>query len=208
MSPMAKLSGKARKEAERAKSARTKNAIFGTVIAVLIIAPALFFGVNLYLAKAVTAAPAWSAVTTDDASITSADLAGDVYVMDFFFIDCGICKEQMPHNRKLVEAFADRDDFTFISVTADPKDTVERINAHRATDNASWPHVRDEFGLYRDFDVTGNPHLAFVDRDGNVALILQEIATGPRLILEAQALLDGARVDGPPRVEGRPGPQH
>ncbi len=199
---MPALKGKKKIAEERRKSARRTNVILGSIASAAVLVPLVFVLVNLYVATAAVAAPSFEIVTTDGETLSSAGLEGDVYVLDFFFLNCGICDRQLPFNRELVDAFADRDDFHFISVTADPADTTDLINTHRVEENASWPHVRDTFNLYNDFDVIGNPNLVFIDRDGNVALVIREIANGPRLIAETQRLLDGARADGPPRIEG------
>lgn len=137
------------------------------------------------------AAPAWVATTTDGEKLGSDALRGEVYALDFFFLTCGICEIQLPENRKMVEALAARDDFTFISITADPSDTTPLIEKHRDEENATWPHVRDTSGLYTKFEVRGNPNIVFVDRDGNIALTIMELAKGEYLLEQAQRLLDG-----------------
>lgn len=137
------------------------------------------------------AAPAWVATTTDGEDLGSDALKGEVYALDFFFLTCGICEIQLPENRKMVEALADRDDFTFISVTADPSDTKPLIEKHRQEVNATWPHVRDVTGLYSRFEVRGNPNIVFVDRDGNIALTVMELAKGEYLLEQALRILDG-----------------
>lgn len=137
-------------------------------------------------------APSFAVQTTDGENLTSADLQGKVYALDFFFLTCGICKQQLPENREMVEALADRDDFVFVSVTADPADTTELINEHREMEGATWPHVRDPGRLYGDFQVRGNPNIVFVDRDGNVRETVTRITQGETLLHHAQALLDEA----------------
>lgn len=137
-------------------------------------------------------APSFAVQTTDGENLTSADLQGKVYALDFFFLTCGICKQQLPENREMVEALAGRDDFVFVSVTADPADTTELINRHREREGAPWPHVRDPGRLYGDFQVRANPNIVFVDRDGNVRETVTRITQGETLLHHAQALLDEA----------------
>lgn len=169
---------------------RTQRAAMGVgagVVVAVVLAIALMDG----LGGSAQAAPAWETTTTDGETLSSGALEGEVYALDFFFLSCSICQIQLPENRKMVEALAARDDFTFISVTADPSDTVPLIEEHRQEKNATWPHARDTTGIYAKFEVRGNPNIVFVDRDGNVALTVRELAKGEYLIEQAQRLLDG-----------------
>ena len=137
-------------------------------------------------------APSFAVQTTDGENLTTADLQGKVYALDFFFLSCGICRQQLPENREMVEALAGRDDFVFVSVTADPADTTELINRHREREGAPWPHVRDPGRLYGDFQVRGNPNIVFVDRDGEIRYTVTRITQGETLLHHAQTLLDEA----------------
>ena len=168
---------------------RTRRTVLG-VGAVVVVAILALVAMNT-LGGSAQAAPAWVATSTDGDTFSSDALDGEVYALDFFFLSCGICEIQLPENRKMVEALAARDDFTFISVTADPSDTVPLIEEHRQEKNATWPHVRDTTGLYAKFEVRGNPNIVFVDREGNVALTVKELAKGEYLLEQALRLLDG-----------------
>lgn len=209
-------SGKARGKKTRAQlKRRDRQRIFWGIS---LGGGALVLGVVLVVAGAglmtpsAQAAPAWVATTTEGEKVSSDDLKGSVYVMDFFFLSCGICEIQLPKNRGVVEALADREDFKFISVTADPADTVPRIKAHQEEENATWPHVRDTFGLYQKFKVRGNPNLVFVDRDGNIALTVTQIADTEYLLDQALRLLGGeAPTDPKPgqtQAPEHPAPAH
>lgn len=141
------------------------------------------------------AGPIWAATSTDGEGIGSDAYKGDVYAVDFFFLTCGICEKQLPSNAGLVNALSGRDDFHFVSVTADPADTVPLIEAHREEKNATWPHVRDPAAeLYRKFEVRGNPNIVFIGRDGAVAATVTRLAPTEDLLAIAQRLLDGEDV--------------
>ena len=173
----------------------------------LVLGAALVLGVMGLGAQRASAAPAWTATSTDGEQIGSDAYAGDVYVLDFFFLTCGICELQLPENKKMVDQLANRSDFHFVSITADPADTRPRIEAHREDKNATWPHVRDTYGLYQKFKVRGNPNLVFIDREGNVALTVTELAQGDYLLRNALKLLEGDAVEAPQEGETRD-PEH
>lgn len=139
---------------------------------------------------AVQAAPAWAARSIDGQAFSSESLEGDVYVVDFFFTWCPICAKQLPHKKALVEAFEDRKDFHFISVSADPNDSPSVLNNYRTRNGATWPFVQDSYGLYQKFKVDSRPFLVFVGRDGHIEEIFRSITPARDLITMAQRLLD------------------
>lgn len=198
-----KLKGRARREEDaRRRRAGTRIALWSASgIAVAAVAVIAFVALS---SDGAVAAPAFSLVTTDGEALSGRDLRGEVYVMDFFFLTCGICEIQLPYNKQLADEFRDRDDFTLVSVTADPADTVPAIEEHRAEKGAWWPHVRDTFGLYRKFEVKGNPNLVFVDREGNVAFLVNDITNGYQLIDFAERLLAGEKAGAAEQVGTSP----
>lgn len=179
------------KKARQEQAARHRRKVLGLSAGGVVIAALVVMGVLSLGADKAAAAPVWLATTTEGEKIGSDAYEGDVYVLDFFFLTCGICEIQLPQNKAMIDALADRDDFHFVSITADPADTTPLILKHQAEDNATWPHVRDTYGLYQKFQVRGNPNLVFIDRDGNVALTVTELAKSDYLLEQAQRLLDG-----------------
>jgi hypothetical protein len=169
-----------------------------TVLAVIAVA------VFVTMSNSVVAAPAFNVTSTDGDTIASDALEGSVYVVDFHAVNCGICERQRPHNQALLAAMADREDFHFFSVLSDPRDTLERIEQHRAENNMTWPHVRDTYRLFHAFEVRGDPFMVFVDREGNIAHVVMEITTGEQLINIAERVLEHG-ADGSPREHGRTG---
>lgn len=194
--------GEKSKQAEAARRRkRTVLSIGGGAI--------VFVGVALFLlngpgSQNAEAAPVWVATSTDGEKLGSDALKGKVYAMDFFFLTCGICEVQLPQNKAMIDALGERDDFVFISVTADPADTTPLIEEHREKKNASWPHVRDTTGLLPRFKAYANPNIVFVDREGNIALTVRELADGEYLLRQAQRLLDGEAPTDPEPGETRP----
>lgn len=198
---MGRAKGKKGRQQEAAKKLRNTLGMAGAAVA---IAALLVLGVVALGAEKASAAPVWLATTIEGEQIGSDQFKGDVYVMDFFFLTCGICEIQLPQNKAMIDALAGREDFHFISITADPADTVPLIRKHQVEDNATWPHVRDTFGLYQKFQARGNPNLVFVDREGNVALTVTDLASSQYLLEQAQRLLDGEQPSKPGVGDTRP----
>ncbi len=74
----------------------------------------------------------FSFINQDGRTITEKDVAGKVYVAEYFFTTCpGICRE-MNDNMKLVyEKFRDENDFLILSHTCDPDtDSVAQIKKY------------------------------------------------------------------------------
>lgn len=67
-------------------------------------------------------------------NITNADVAGKVYVADFFFTSCPtICPIMKTQMLRVYEKFKDKDEFRILSHTIDPRhDTVELLSDYAA----------------------------------------------------------------------------
>lgn len=201
---------RAKKNKQAVAARKRKRAVLGVGGgAVLLVLAIIVF--NNVATPTAEAAPSWGATTVDGEQIGSAALKGKVYAMDFFFLTCGICDIQLPENKIMVDALAERDDFVFISVTADPADTVPLIQKHRQEENATWPHVRDTTRLLPKFEAYSNPNIVFVDREGNIALTVREITDGEYLLDQARRILGGEDTTEPAPGQTRPaehGPTH
>jgi cytochrome c biogenesis protein CcmG, thiol:disulfide interchange protein DsbE len=112
-------------------------------------------------------APAWSAETLDGEPISSADLAGTPYVVNFWASWCiPACVEEHP---VLAAAHAEHgDQLALVGVVFDDDPADARAFLDRYGD-AGYAHVVDERGAISiDFGVIGPPETFFVDADGIV----------------------------------------
>jgi cytochrome c biogenesis protein CcmG, thiol:disulfide interchange protein DsbE len=110
-------------------------------------------------------APAWSLITLDGETLSSDDLAGRPYILNFWASWClPACIEEHP----VLAAAHDRygEDLAIVGVlfqnaTADAERFLARYG------DAGYPHIVDENGtLAIDYGVTGPPETFFVDADG------------------------------------------
>lgn len=68
----------------------------------------------------------------DGKQLTDKDVAGKVYVAEYFFTTCpGICPDMNNNMRKVYEKFKDENDFLILSHTCDPEtDSVPRMKRY------------------------------------------------------------------------------
>ena len=192
------MTKKTHPKGRRAQPKKTKTGMIlgigGGALAV-VIALIVVLGGSAPTAKA---APTWEAQSIDGQKISGVGLKGDVYALDYFFTWCPICAKQYPHKAALVSALADRPDFHFISVSADPSDTPVKLQQYKESHGATWTFVSDQYGLYQKFNVNSRPYIVFVDRDGNIQKTITRITDAKDLIAIAEGLLDApATIEDP-----------
>ena len=111
-------------------------------------------------------APTWTLQTLDGATLSSDDLAGRPYVMNFWASWCPPCVEEHP---VLAATWEERgDDLTIVGVLYqnEPRDAEGFLARYG---DAGYPHVIDDAGrLAIEYGVTGPPETFFVDADGIV----------------------------------------
>lgn len=112
-------------------------------------------------------APEWSGTTLSGEPLTSADLAGRPYVLNFWASWCiPACVDEHPVLAGLHGRHAD--DLTLVGILYGDAPTDARAFLARYGD-AGYPHVEDPSGtLAVEFGVTGPPETFFVDADGIV----------------------------------------
>lgn len=78
---------------------------------------------------ALSIVPSFSFTDQEGQAITEKDVAGKVYVAEYFFTTCrGICPKLNTNMKKLAGDFADEKDFRLLSFTVDPEtDSVGRM---------------------------------------------------------------------------------
>jgi thiol-disulfide isomerase/thioredoxin len=114
----------------------------------------------------------WSGMTESGATVSSAQLAGVVVVMNFWYAGCAPCRAEAPDLVELNKKYAGQN-VQFIGVNV--RDTADTALAFDRTFEINWPSVMDS--------ATGSVLLAFsgvvspqavpttlvIDRDGKVA---------------------------------------
>jgi cytochrome c biogenesis protein CcmG/thiol:disulfide interchange protein DsbE len=133
-------------------------------------------------------APSWTADTLDGDALSSADLAGRPYIVNFWASWCiPACVDEHPVLASAHERYGN--DLTVVGILFD--DRPEDASAFLARyGDAGYPHVIDERGAISiDFGVIGPPETFFVDAEGIVrakqigplddALLAERLSTIP-----------------------------
>jgi cytochrome c biogenesis protein CcmG/thiol:disulfide interchange protein DsbE len=112
-------------------------------------------------------APTWSLITLDGEALSSADLAGRPYVVNFWASWCvPACVDEHPVLAAAQERYGEQ--MTIIGVLYQDAPADARAFLDRYGD-AGYDHLVDEDGaLAIEYGVTGPPETFFVDADGIV----------------------------------------
>jgi cytochrome c biogenesis protein CcmG/thiol:disulfide interchange protein DsbE len=112
-------------------------------------------------------APSWALTTLDGETLSSADLAGRPYLVNFWASWCiPACVDEHPVLAAAHERYGDDLAIVGVLYQDDPDDAREFLSRYG---DAGYPHLVDpDGGLAIDFGVTGPPETFFVDADGLV----------------------------------------
>ncbi len=109
-------------------------------------------------------APAWTLTTLDGNSLSSEDLAGRPYIVNFWASWCGPCVDEHPVLTGTQASHGDELALVGVLYQDAPSDAEGFLARYGDT---GYRHVVDDDGrLAIDFGVTGPPETFFVDADG------------------------------------------
>ncbi|MBF9140490.1 TlpA family protein disulfide reductase [Hymenobacter properus] len=112
-----------------------------------------------------TAAPAFSGVDVRTGQpVALADLRGKVVVVNFWFIRCPYCIEEMPNLKTLTAAYGANPDVVFVSVARDKPEALRKFLATRG--DFGFAVLPEGSEVARQFGVLGYPTTAVIDRQG------------------------------------------
>ena len=118
-------------------------------------------------------APAWTLTTLDGTTLSSGELAGRPYVVNFWASWCGPCVDEHPILTAAQAAHGEELTMVGVLYQDAPSDAENFLARYGDT---GYEHVVDGDGrLAIDFGVTGPPETFFVDADG----IIRDRQFGP-----------------------------
>jgi len=98
--------------------------------------------------------------------VSPRDFKGKVVLIDFWATWCGPCKAFMPVVQQIYTTYHDKG----LEVMSVSNETRTQVEAFHKTVKYTFPVYLDSFDvLQKAFQVTAIPHIAVIDRNGNVA---------------------------------------
>jgi cytochrome oxidase Cu insertion factor (SCO1/SenC/PrrC family) len=130
-----------------------------------------------------TLAPAFALTDINGQNYSLADLRGKVVVLNFWFIGCAVCHQEMPALKQLAADYRANPDVVFISLARENADRLRRYVANKGDFGFAvlpLPPV-----LAQEFGITGYPTTAVLGRDGRYAYDKEGYAGDLRYLRQA-----------------------
>ena len=112
-----------------------------------------------------TPAKHFETVDMEGNPVNLADLKGSVVAINFWYIGCKPCIQEMPELNEIVTEHKD-DNIKFIAIATDGKSALAKFITKRQFD---YDVVPDGQALARLYNVAGYPTHCIVDQEGNIA---------------------------------------
>lgn len=116
-------------------------------------------------------APQFEAIDINDNAINSTELRGKIVVLNFWFVKCAPCVEEMPELNELVKEYKNREDVVFISVGRDSKEDI--LSFFKSHEFIYQPITNpDAMKMVIAYNINAFPNNMIIDKNGNVAYTL------------------------------------
>jgi thiol-disulfide isomerase/thioredoxin len=109
-------------------------------------------------------APTFATKDLDGTPLSLESLKGKVVVMNFWFIRCQPCLEEMPELNRLAEKYQGQE-VEFLAITHEHKTDVQAFLKKKAFD---YRHIVDAKNIAEDYFISGFPTNIVVDRQGRI----------------------------------------
>jgi len=126
----------------------------------------LFISASAVKGYAYDDAPDFTLRDIDGNEFSLSDYQGKVVLLDFFYIDCPPCREEISHLKTLHEQFGE--DLVIISIDVNLYDTVNRLQSFREQQGISWTIARDTVGVSDEYNIRYVPTLVLIDPEGYI----------------------------------------
>lgn len=108
-------------------------------------------------------APGFDAKTIDGKKVSLASLKGKVIVVNFWFVGCLPCEEEMPLLNKLTDQYKDNADVVFLAFANSAKASVKSFFKRKAF---KYQTVTDAKAIAQLYNVSGYPSHFIIDKEG------------------------------------------
>ena len=112
-----------------------------------------------------TAAPPFNAPTIDGKAISTNDLKGKVLVLNFWFIGCPGCMEEIPKLNSLAAKYHDNDNVRFIAIAPN---TPEELRKFLTRQKFDYEMVGSALSIANLFNFSGYPRNIVIGKDGRI----------------------------------------
>jgi peroxiredoxin len=114
-------------------------------------------------------APNFSLVDSEGATVSLAQYAGSVVILDFMSTSCQPCKDQIDNLKTIYGSYAARG-VKIVSIDVDTTDSSPHLQSYKLERGASWPFVRDTAGVYieSEYSATSIPTVVIIDQAGHI----------------------------------------
>jgi peroxiredoxin len=113
-----------------------------------------------------TVAPTFDAPDIDAKRINTAELKGKVIVLNFWFIGCAGCMDEIPKLQATANKYRDNSDVVFIAIATN---TPQELRKFRDREGFTYRHIGQALALSKLFDFVGYPKNIVIGRDGKIA---------------------------------------
>ncbi|TET65206.1 TlpA family protein disulfide reductase [Candidatus Bathyarchaeota archaeon] len=122
-------------------------------------------------------APLFALTDIDGNTVSLEGFIGKVVVLDFFYIRCSYCDDELLELERIQKTYGS-DDVVIISISIDPNfDTVDRLREFKTGPNQysqlnyeiSWVLTRDTSGVSEKYSITAAPTVVIVDKEGFIS---------------------------------------
>jgi peroxiredoxin len=110
-------------------------------------------------------APVFEASDIDANRINTAELKGKVIVLNFWFIGCAGCMEEIPKLSAVADKYRDNSDISFISIATN---TPQELRAFRNREKFSYRMIGQARSIISLFNFRGFPRNIVIGRDGKI----------------------------------------
>lgn len=131
-------------------------------------------------------APDFTLTDTKGNSIHLRDFTGRVVLLDFMDIDCGFCQAQTSEMLiPLYSQYVGRVVFLSVDVNfvGSPDDNSRIETEFIARYGATWPHMLDVVGIYKQYGVTATPKTFILDKENKIFYSKEGYVAGDITIL-------------------------
>lgn len=112
-------------------------------------------------------APVFNKQALDGKNYDLSKLKGKVVVMNFWFIECTPCREEIPYLNKLVDKYKDNDNVVFISVTNNKSASVKKF---LEKNTFKYTQLADASNIIHEYNVNVFPTHFVIDKNGKFSL--------------------------------------